>query len=245
MSERLHKIIAASGLMSRRQAEEMIRQGRVSVDGRVARLGESAEAGKVEIRVNGRVLGTLNSLVTVMLNKPVGYICTMNDPAGRPLVTDLLPSELGRLYPVGRLDFNTEGLLLLTNDGALAQHLMHPRHHVSKTYLVKVRGRLDGHKRAALESGVVLDDGPTCPAQVTALRTSGHNCWFELTLHEGRNRQVRRMCEAVGLTVVRLKRIAVGKLTLGELPRGAWRKLTPGELHGLKQDAGANKDLAG
>lgn len=235
MSERLHKIIAATGLMSRRRAEEMIRLGRVSVDGRVARLGESAEAGRVEIRVDGRTLGSINSLVTVMLNKPVGYICTMNDPAGRPLVTALLPPELGRLYPVGRLDFNTEGLLLLTNDGALAQHLMHPRHHVSKTYLVKVRGQLDEHKRASLESGVVLDDGPTHQARVAALRTSGHNCWFELTLGEGRNRQVRRMCEAVGLTVVRLKRIAVGTLTLGELPRGAWRKLTATEVDRLKK----------
>lgn len=238
MSERLHKIIAASGLMSRRRAEEMIRLGRVTVDGRVARLGESAEAGRVEIRVDGQVLGAINSRVTVMLNKPVGYICTMKDPGGRQRVTDLLPPELGRLYPVGRLDFNTEGLLLLTNDGALAQHLMHPRHHVSKTYLVKVRGQLDERRRVALESGVVLDDGPTHPARVAALRASGQNCWFELTLREGRNRQVRRMCEAVGLTVVRLKRIAVGPLTLGELACGAWRRLTSGELKGLKQESG-------
>jgi len=235
MSERLHKIIAASGLMSRRQAEEMIRLGRVKVDGRVASLGESAEPGEVEIRVDNQVIGAITSGVTVMLNKPAGYICTMNDPSGRRLVSDLLPPELGRLYPVGRLDFNTEGLLLLTNDGALAQHLMHPRHHVSKTYLVKVRGQLDKHKREALETGVLLDDGPTHQARVAAVRSRGQNCWFELTLHEGRNRQVRRMCEALGLGVVRLKRIAVGDLSLGDLPPGAWRKLTPAELHGLKQ----------
>ena len=234
MSERLHKIIAASGLMSRRQAEEMIRLGRVKVDGRVAGLGESAEPGEVEIRVDDQVIGAMASGVTVMLNKPVGYTCTMNDPSGRRLVSELLPPELGRLYPIGRLDFNTEGLLLLTNDGALAQHLMHPRHHVSKTYLVKVRGQLDGHKRQALETGVLLDDGPTHQARVAAVRAHGRNCWFELTLHEGRNRQVRRMCEALGLGVVRLKRIAVGDLTLGELPRGAWRKLTAAELNRLR-----------
>lgn len=239
MSERLQKIIAASGLMSRRRAEEKIRLGRVTLDGRVAQLGESAEAGKAEIRVDGQLLAALTPSVTVMLNKPVGYICTMNDPTGRQLVTALLPAELGRLYPVGRLDFNTEGLLLLTNDGALAQHLTHPRHHVSKTYLVKVRGQLTAQKRLALETGILLDDGPTHKAEVAAVRTTQRNCWFELTLHEGRNRQVRRMCEALGLGVVRLKRIAVGDLILGDLPRAAWRKLTLAELSRLKQGINA------
>ncbi len=238
MKERLQKLISRSGLMSRRKAEEFIRQGKVTVDGRLALLGESADPELAEIRVAGELLRFDSPVRTLMLNKPTGYICSMSDPRNRRLVTDLLPADLGRLYPVGRLDYNTEGLLILTNDGALAQQLAHPRHHVSKTYLVKVRGSLDRSKRQQLESGVLLEDGLTAPAKVSRVRSSGQNSWFELTLGEGRNRQVRRMCEAVGLPVARLKRIAIGSLTLGDLKSGAFRLLTGTDLVHLKKSAG-------
>ncbi len=238
MKERLQKLISRSGLMSRRRAEEKIRQGLVRVDGRVAQLGESADPAQAEIRVDGDLLRFATATLTLMLNKPTGYICSMDDPNGRRLVIDLLPAELGRLYPVGRLDYNTEGLLLLTNDGALAQHLTHPSHHVSKTYLVKVRGLLNDQGRKKMESGIKLEDGVTAPARVSAVRRSGQNCWFELTLREGRNRQVRRMCEAVGLPVVRLKRIALGGLRLEDLKSGTYRALDDDELADLKKKAG-------
>ena len=238
MKERLQKLISRAGLMSRRQAEEKIRQGTVTVNGQVAEIGESADPERDEICVDGTQLRFDTKVLTLMLNKPTGFICSMDDPQQRRLVGELLPAELGRLYPVGRLDYNTEGLLLLTNDGALAQHLTHPRHHVPKTYLVKVRGCLSDASRKKMESGIKLDDGLTAPARIEAVRRSGHNCWFELTLREGRNRQVRRMCEAVNLPVVRLKRIALGELRLDNLKTGMYRALHESELAGLKKMAG-------
>jgi 23S rRNA pseudouridine2605 synthase len=238
MKERLQKLISRAGLMSRRQAEEKIREGLVLIDGRVATLGESADPEVEEIRVDGISLSFAAKTLTLILNKPTGYICSMNDPQGRRLAIDLIPAELGRLYSVGRLDYNTEGLLLLTNDGALAQHLTHPRHHVSKTYLVKVRGTLSASVRTKMETGITLEDGVTAPARISALRRSGQNSWFELTLREGRNRQVRRMCEAVGLPVIRLKRIALGGVQLGDLKSGEHRVLNVQELTDLKKKAG-------
>lgn len=238
MKERLQKIIAGVGLMSRRQAEEALRAGRVTVDGEPAHLGQSADSSRAQIRVDGALLVTRPASHTLMLNKPSGYICTMKDPQGRRLAIDLIPRSYGRLFPVGRLDYNTEGLLLLTNDGALAQRLMHPKHHVSKTYLVKVRGELTSELRERLENGVLLEDGQTAPARVSAVRYSGSNSWFELTLFEGRNRQVRRMCDAIGLPVVRLKRIALGGLSLEKMRSGAFRELSENELRHLKKSAG-------
>ena len=238
MKERLQKVIARAGLMSRRQAEEALREGRVSVDGVPAHLGQSADPETAEVRVDGVRLTSERRSVTLMLNKPCGYICSLKDPQGRRLASELIPRSYGRLFHVGRLDYNTEGLLLLTNDGELAQHLMHPRHHVPKTYLVKVRGELTAARRSHLEQGLELDDGPTAPARVAAVRRSGHNTWFELTLREGRNRQVRRMCEAVELPVVRLKRIALGPLLLGELSSGKFRELGVVELRDLKKAVG-------
>lgn len=238
MKERLQKLISRSGVMSRRRAEDAIRAGQVSVDGCVANIGDSADPDLQEICVNGETLCFGTSTLTLMLNKPTGYICSMKDPQGRRLAVDLVPDDLGRLFPIGRLDYNTEGLLLLTNDGALAQRLTHPRHHVAKTYLVKVRGWLDAVGRNKMEKGVELSDGMTAPAKVNSIRRSGQNCWFELTLREGRNRQVRRMCEALGLPVVRLKRIAVAGLQLGEIPAGSFRELDAQELQDLKKAAG-------
>ena len=234
MAERLQKLIAQAGLTSRRSAEEWIAQGRVEVNGRVAGLGDRADLQHDRILIDGAPLRPREAPVAVLLNKPRGYLTSLKDPQGRRLVTELVADLPQRLFPVGRLDYNTEGLLLLTNDGQLAQRLAHPRHHVEKTYLVKVRGRLSEQARQRLTEGVRLEDGPTLPAQIANVRVQAKTSWFELTIREGRNRQVRRMCEAVGLPVSRLKRIRVGFLTLGTLPTGHYRPLTQAEVKKLK-----------
>lgn len=234
MKERVQKLIAAAGLASRRQAEEWITAGRVTVNGQAAILGTQADPAVDRIEVDGRPLSARERKMYVLLNKPAGYVVSLKDPQGRPVVTELVAGLPARLFPVGRLDYNTEGLLLLTNDGELAQRLAHPSHETGKTYLVKVRGRLDPATCERLAKGVLLDDGPTAPAKIEHVRfTTGHT-WFELTIHEGRNRQVRRMCEAIGHPVARLKRIRLDFLQLGDLPAGEYRQLTPGEVQRLK-----------
>jgi 23S rRNA pseudouridine2605 synthase len=235
LKERVQKIIAAAGLGSRRQVEEWITAGRVLVNGRPAELGSKADPNIDRILVDGRELRAAPPPIYLLLNKPIGYVTTLRDPQGRPIVTDLVKDCRVRVFPVGRLDANTEGLLLLTNDGALAQRLAHPRHKVDKTYLVKVRGLLDSEAKRRLEKGVALEDGRTLPAVIDRVRATEKNTWFELTLREGRNRQVRRMCEAVGFPVVRLKRIRLGFLDLGDLPAGSYRPLQPSEVDGLKR----------
>lgn len=235
MKERLQKLIAAAGLASRRTVEGWISAGRVTVNGRVATLGESADPARDRILVDGRPLPTGERKYYVLLNKPVGYVTTLKDPGGRPVVTELVRDVPARLFPVGRLDLTTEGLLLLTNDGALAQRLAHPRHVVSKTYLVRVRGILDESTRLRLEQGVELEDGITAPAQVQVVGRSASHCWLRMTIHEGRNRQVRRMCETVGHEVSRLKRIGLAFLELGDLPPGRYRHLNAGEVARLKR----------
>lgn len=234
-SERLQKLISQAGLASRRKAEQWIIDGRVLLNGTPAQLGDRADPAVDQIVVNGHQLNQAEDKITVILNKPRGYVSTLNDPQGRKLVTDLVADIPQRLFSVGRLDFNTEGLLLLTNDGDLAQKLSHPRHHVDKTYLVKVRGTVTAEMRQRLEAGVELEDGPTAPAEIARLRSVGMNSWFELTIHEGRNRQVRRMCEKLGLMVVRLKRIRLGTLTLDRLPVGHYRMLSGDEIEKLKR----------
>jgi 23S rRNA pseudouridine2605 synthase len=235
MSQRLQKLIAASGLASRRRAEEWIAAGRVTVNGRVATLGESADPACDRIAVDGRILGDAEEKTYLLLYKPAGFVTTLDDPEGRPTVADLVRQIPARLYPVGRLDLTTEGVLLLTNDGALAQHLAHPRHQVTKTYLVRARGAMSEDTLRRLEQEVVLEDGPTAPAQVAKVRFRGGHTWLELTIHEGRNRQVRRMCEAVGHPVSRLKRIRFAFLDLKGLQPGQFRKLTPIEIERLKR----------
>lgn len=235
MAERLQKLIAQSGLASRRQAESWIAAGRVLLNGEVAKLGDRADLSHDEIVINGRKLTVAEEKVTVLLNKPRGYISTLKDPQGRALVTDLVADLPQRLFPVGRLDYNTEGLLLLTNDGDLSQRLSHPRHHVEKTYLVKVRGHLTEQKLRSLRDGVDLSDGKTYPAKVANVRGGRTTSWFELTISEGRNRQVRRMCEAVELQVVRLIRVRIGFLELGNVETGRYRVLTSGEVGKLKK----------
>lgn len=236
MAERLQKIIAQAGLASRREAEKWIEQGKVFLNGHPAKLGDRADLTVDQIRVNGKDLTTVEEKVTVLLNKPRGYVSTLKDPEGRRLVTDLVADIPQRLFPVGRLDYNTEGLILLTNDGVLAQRVSHPSHHIEKTYLVKVRGLLTVKMVKRLELGLILEDGKTAPAKVANIRTSGSNCWFELTLHEGRNRQVRRMCDVLGLSVVRLKRIRLGFLDLNNTTTGCYRHLTTGEINRLKKN---------
>lgn len=234
MAERLQKLIAQAGLASRRLAETWIDDGRVSVNGAIARLGDKADLSVDQVIVDGRRLTVAEEKITVLLNKPRGYISTLKDPQGRSLVTDLVADLPHRLFPVGRLDYNTEGLLLLTNDGDLSQRLSHPRHHVEKTYLVKVRGLLTDKKIGHLQQGILLSDGVTQPARIANVRIGKSTSWFELTLREGRNRQVRRMCEAVELSVVRLKRVRLAFLELGKVATGRYRILSRQEIRKLK-----------
>lgn len=233
--ERLQKLIAAAGICSRRQAEALIAAGRVTVNGRVAVLGEQADPRRDRIAVDGRPLRREEAPCYLLMHKPVGVVTTLRDPRGRPVVTDLLRDVPARVYPVGRLDLTTSGLLLLTNDGELAHRLAHPSHEVAKTYLVRVRGSISAEAIRALEQGVDLDDGPTAPARVARVRQGGGHAWFELTLHEGRNRQVRRMCQAVGLPVSRLMRVRYAFLSLDDLAPGAYRHLTAAEVARLKK----------
>ncbi len=238
MQQRLQKIIAASGYCSRRKAEELIAAGRVSVDGKTAGLGDQADDAISRILVDGKPLKASEELVYLLLNKPVGIVTTLNDPEGRPTVAEMVRDLETRLFPVGRLDINTSGLLLMTNDGALANRLAHPSHQVDKRYLVKVRGRLTDSSKKSLQEGVLLDDGPTAPAKVDNVRVRGGHTWFEITIHEGRNRQVRRMCEVLGHQVSRLVRIGYAFLTLGDLGPGQKRLLSNQEVKRLKSLGG-------
>jgi 23S rRNA pseudouridine2605 synthase len=235
MKIRLQKLIAQAGLASRRKAESWIEEGLVTVNGDKAQLGDRADLAVDQVMVNGQPLKHAEQKVTVMLNKPRGYVSTLNDPEGRKLVSDLIIGIPERLFPIGRLDYNTEGLLLLTNDGDLAQGLSHPRYHVDKTYLVKALGELTVTMTQKLENGIELDDGKTAPAKIENIRGRGAHSWFEITIHEGRNRQVRRMCDTIGLQVLRLKRIRQGFLTLGTLPTGQFRALDNSEIARLKE----------
>ena len=234
MQQRLQKIIAAAGYCSRRKAEELISAGRVRVDGKVANLGDQADVEINTISIDDKPLKAVEDFHYVLLNKPLGTVTTLSDPEGRPVVTDHVKNIPVRLFPVGRLDINSSGLLLMMNDGALANRLAHPSHQVDKVYLVKIRGQLSEASRNSLEHGVTLDDGPTAPARIDKVRIRGGHTWFEIAIHEGRNRQVRRMCEALGYQVSRLIRIRYAFLTLGDLRPGQWRELTAAEVKRLK-----------
>lgn len=235
MAERIQKLISQAGLASRREAERWIEEGKVLLNGRKAGLGDRADLTVDKVEVAGRALQVAEKKITVLLNKPRGYISTLKDPGERRLVTELVADIPARLFPIGRLDYNTEGLLLLSNDGDLALRLTHPRHHVKKTYLVKGRGRLTSDMIGQLEQGVMIDQYKTAPAQVAKVRNSATTCWFELTISEGKNRQVRRMCDAIGISVVRLKRIGLGGLDLGGLETGRYRLLSAAEIARLKK----------
>ncbi len=237
MQERLQKILAKAGIASRREAEGFITAGRVAVNGMVAaELGTKADPEKDLITFDGKPVRCEERKVCILLYKPAGYMTTLKDPEGRPVVTDLLKEVPERVYPVGRLDYNTEGLLLLTNDGDLANRLMHPRHEVDKGYLVRVRGSVTPDQLRQLADGVLLDDGMTAPARSALVKESENNSWISLTIHEGRFRQVRRMCEVVGLSVVRLKRSRYGFLEIGAMKPGDYRLLTAAEVEQLRTD---------
>jgi len=235
MEQRLQKLIAAAGIASRRHAEELIAAGKVTVNGEVIKeLGTKADPDKDHIKVNGKLINPqLKSRenVYVLLNKPKGYLSSVSDPEHRPLVTELLPPSLGKLHPVGRLDFNTEGLLLLTNDGEFTNFVTSARNRVEKVYEVKVKGVPTETGIQRLRRGITLDDGTrTAPAKITKLHETQTNAWFEVLLHQGRNQQVRRMFELIGHSVLKLRRTRIGFLTDENLKSGYYRVLSPSEV---------------
>lgn len=232
--ERLHKVLAQAGIDSRRAAEEMILAGRVEVNGqRCTLLGTKVDPEHDAISVDGRPIPRRVRKVYLMLNKPPGFITTMSDPQNRPTVMDLVPRN-SRIYPIGRLDANSEGLILLTNDGDFANLLAHPRYSYEKEYHVAVPGMVREEDLQALREGVVIEGGRTSPAKVRVLSSDGKITWLSITIHEGRNRQVRRMLHSLGYRVDRLMRVRIGPLWLGSLPRGACRNLTPAEMRKMR-----------
>src|SRR5213080_4897555 len=241
MQQRLQKLIASAGIASRRHAEELITSEQVSVNGKViTELGAKADPETDHIKVKGRLLNPLlqkHEHVYVLLNKPKGYLSSMADPKRRPLVTDLIPSRLGRLHPVGRLDFNTEGLLLLTNDGDFTNLITSARNRIAKVYEVKVKGVPPESAIERLRRGIAIGKGErTAPAEVRKVREIKANSWFEVTLHEGRNQQIRRMFDAIGHSVVKLRRTRIGVLDDKGLPLGKWRRMKEIEVKRLSQN---------
>lgn len=236
---RIQKVLSDNGILSRRKAEDAIRAGRITVNGHPAVLGNPVNPARDIIAIDGvRVpLQKKKTNYYIMLHKPRGYVTTTSDELGRRCVTDLVEDAPFRVYPVGRLDRNSEGLLLLTNDGQFANTVMHPSNHISKTYRVTVRPDITDEQAAKMSAGIVLDGKKTLPATVLVLEKQEGRVVLQITISEGRNRQVRRMCEAVGLEVARLKRISVGPVKLGMLPPGKWRELKPSELSALRNAA--------
>jgi 23S rRNA pseudouridine2605 synthase len=238
MEQRLQKLIASAGITSRRHAEDLISSGRVTVNGRVVtELGSKADPDRDHIKVNGKLINPqleTREKIYVLLNKPRGYLTSVSDPDERPLVVDLLPATLGRLHPVGRLDFNTEGLLLLTNDGEFTNFITAARNRVEKVYEVKVKGVPTDAAITRLQRGIRLDDGTkTAPAMIKKLGETDTNAWFEVVLHQGRNQQIRRMFDAIGHSVLKLRRVRIGFLRDDKLRPGAWRRLTAMEVQRL------------
>jgi 23S rRNA pseudouridine2605 synthase len=246
MQERLQKLIATAGITSRRHAEEMIAAGEVTVNGQVVtELGAKADPERDHIKVRGRLINPRlqsREKIYVLLNKPRGYLTSLADPEGRPLVSELVPQALGRLHPVGRLDFNTEGLLLLTNDGEFTNFITQARNRVPKIYEVKVKGVPPEEAIERLRRGIVLEDGVrTAPAEIKQTGATESNAWFEVVLHEGRNQQIRRMFETIGHSVLKLRRVRIGVLTDEGIKPKQWRFLAPAEvarLMGGKQKRG-------
>lgn len=229
---RIQKILSDRGVTSRRKAEEWMLAGRVTVNGHVCKIGDTADPEQDDIRVDGKPIPKAAQRLYIMLHKPRGYVCTLSDERGRRTVADLVADCGQRVYPCGRLDYDSEGLLLMTNDGDFAQMLMHPKHEVDKVYAVTVTGYTT-QAFEKLKQPVMLDGYTIHPPQVRLLR-EGEKALLQVTIHEGRNRQVRRMCAMAGMEVVRLKRIREGALELGNLPCGKWRMLTDNEITSLK-----------
>ena len=234
MMERLQKIISAAGVASRRAAEKMIDEGRVTVNGQTASVGMSADPEADDVRVDGKRLSISAKRRYILLHKPRGYVTTMKDDRGRPTVALLTQDAGGRLYPVGRLDMDSEGLLILTDDGEAANALMHPKHEVQKVYTVFVQGQDVKASVKALGQMRELDGEPIAKPEVSLVELKGQGAELQITIHEGKNRQIRRMCDACSLRVSRLIRIAEGPIHLGELPQGKWRSMTREEIAYLR-----------
>jgi 23S rRNA pseudouridine2605 synthase len=233
--ERLNRFLARARVASRREADRLILEGRVTVNGAVVREpGARIRPETDAVKVSGKRVGRVPPRVYVILNKPKGVVSTMNDPQGRPCVGDLLRGIPGRPVPAGRLDFDAEGLLLCTNDGEMVNRLLHPRYHVRKVYHVKVKGVPEPSVLERIASGVVLDGRRTLPAQAFFHKRGKSNMWLRIVLYEGRKHQVKRMLEACGVKVLKLTRVAMGPLRLGDLPVGSWRRLRPDELAALR-----------
>jgi 23S rRNA pseudouridine2605 synthase len=240
MQERLQKLIAAAGIASRRHAEELITAGAVTVNGKVVtELGTKADPDTDHIKVRGKLINPSiekREKVYVLLNKPKGYLSSVSDPEGRPTIVELLPASLGRLYPVGRLDFNTEGLLLLTNDGDFTNFITSARNKVEKIYEAKVKGIPEEKAIERLRRGVTLEDGTrTAPAKIRRVGETEHNSWYEIVLHEGKNQQIRRMFDLIGHSVIKLRRSQIGLLRDDALKPKHWRKLSADEVKLLMQ----------
>lgn len=238
---RLQKFLSEAGVASRRKAEDMIRAGAVKVNGITASIGDSVDPKKDTVTVKGKRVRKESNLRYILLNKPRGYVTTADDELGRKCVTQLVSDVKERVYPVGRLDRVSEGALIMTNDGEFANLMMHPSHHVPKTYRVTVRPAVTAQQVEQLEDGIELDGRMTLPAQVHVISKEEGRAVLEIVLYEGRNRQIRRMCEALELEVARLRRVAVGPVKLGMLKPGQWRDLTPAEVQTLIKMGGGTK----
>lgn len=240
MQERIQKIIASAGIASRRKAEEMIEDGRVTVNGERAALGMKADPYRDHIKIDGKLLSRSGRLVYLVFHKPAGVLTSLSDPEGRPTIKDFIGKVKERVYPVGRLDYNSEGLILLTNDGKIADAIMHPSKKVAKRYRVKVKGIPEDEILRRFRKGIKLDDGYTIPAGIRrfGLTPKEKNTWLDVILYEGRNRQIRRMFEQVGHPVMKLKRIAINGISIGQLKQGEYRYLAREEVARLKKEVG-------
>lgn len=235
MEVRLQKLMAESGVASRRKCEEMIYSGKVKVNGRlVTEPGCKVDKDKDVIEVDGNIMKSFDEKLYILLNKPEGYITSVRDQFGRPTVLDLLNGINTRVFPIGRLDYDTEGLLILTNDGELTYRITHPKYNIDKTYRALVRGKVSKEDIKTFESGIAIADYITAPAKMEIIRYAKGNSAVDITIHEGRNRQIRKMCSAIGHEVIRLKRIKIGEIKLGKLKTGEWRYLSDLEVRYLK-----------
>ncbi len=236
---RLAKFLSHAGIASRRQCEELLRQGQVKVNGNtITELGFQVDPSIDQIEFAGDIVKCTEAAVYLLLNKPPGYICSAYDPQGRPTVLDLVQDVKQRIYPVGRLDFDTSGLIILSNDGEFTNLIIHPRYKIEKRYEAWVEGSLTDLDLQAIRAGIVLDDGPTAPAETTILHQEAKKSLIEIRIHEGRKRQVKRMCAAIGHPVISLKRTGIAFLSLKGLSEGHYRHLTLKEVAELKQSAG-------
>jgi len=238
MEERLQKILSGIGVSSRRKAEELILNGRVTVNGAVATPGMKADPSRDYIKIDGKLVMNPGKRgpkkVYLLFHKPYGVVTTLHDPEGRPTVKDFMKGIHTRVFPVGRLDFHSEGILLLTNDGNFANEVLHPSRKISKTYLVKAQGIIEEEEIGKLRHGVRLEDGVTMPARVRTVKDTGQHSWIEITIYEGRKRQVRRMLERIGHPVLKLKRVGIDGLKLGDLKPGKFRPLTTEEMNAIE-----------